>query len=293
MSFLPARILQKTVRLMPLGTLLLLTGCYVDTSSMNTDRFVEQTRPVFYVKDPASTPPAEDPNGTAYSAPQTPVGRVLGIGGKVLGNAFPDKPGTVETASLVSPPADASAYDPAYADMYAAYMDKDRQIPAIPYKGINPKFLRQEVTFPSAEKPGTIVVDTQEKLLYLILGNGKAMRYGVGLGRKGFGWHGRGVIQWRQRWPRWTPPDEMVDRQPEIAQYSAANGGMDPGLNNPLGARALYIFQNGQDSLYRIHGTPEWKSIGKAVSSGCVRMLNQDVIDLYDRLPEKADIVVM
>ncbi len=149
------------------------------------------------------------------------------------------------------------------------------------------------MTFPSAEKPGTIVVDTQEKLLYLILGNGKAMRYGVGLGRKGFGWHGRGVIQWRQRWPRWTPPDEMVDRQPEIAQYSAANGGMDPGLNNPLGARALYIFQNGQDSLYRIHGTPEWKSIGKAVSSGCVRMLNQDVIDLYDRLPEKADIVVM
>ncbi len=140
MSFLPARILQKTVRLMPLGTLLLLTGCYVDTSSMNTDRFVEQTRPVFYVKDPASTPPAEDPNGTAYSAPQTPVGRVLGIGGKVLGNAFPDKPGTVETASLVSPPADASAYDPAYADMYAAYMDKDRQIPAIPYRASTRNF---------------------------------------------------------------------------------------------------------------------------------------------------------
>lgn len=294
MSFLTVRLCLPPLRLLSFGSLLMLSGCYVDTSSMNTDTFVQQTRPVFYVKEEQpEQSPADDPNGTAYVAPQTPVGRVLGIGGKVLGNAFPNAPGKVETAALTSPPAQATAYDPAYADMYAAYMDKDRQIPAIPYKGINPKYLRQEVTFASEEKPGTIVVDTQDKLLYLILGNGKAMRYGVGIGRKGFAWSGRGVIQWRQRWPRWTPPDEMVVRQPEIAQYSAANGGMDPGLDNPLGARALYIFQNGQDSLFRIHGTPEWKSIGKAVSSGCVRMLNQDVIDLYDRLPEKAEIVVL
>ena len=90
------------------------------------------------------------------------------------------------------------------------------------------------------------------------------MRYGVGIGRDGFAWGGEGVIQWRQKWPKWTPPDEMIARQPELAKYSADNGGMPPGLTNPLGARALYIFQNGQDTLYRLHGTSEVWSIGKA-----------------------------
>ncbi len=121
---------------------------------------------------------------------------------------------------------------------------------------------------------------------------GTAMRYGVGIGKEGFAWSGEGVIQWRQKWPRWKPPNEMVARKPELAQYSIENGGMEPGLMNPLGARAMYIFQNGQDTLYRLHGSPEWNSIGKAVSSGCVRLINQDVIDLYDRVPTKARIVV-
>ncbi len=119
------------------------------------------------------------------------------------------------------------------------------------------------------------------------------LRYGVGLGREGFAWSGRGVIQWKAKWPRWTPPDSMIARQPKLAKYSASNGGMAPGIDNPLGARALYIFQNGQDTLYRVHGSPEWQSIGKAVSSGCVRMLNQDVIDLYDRVRGKAPILVV
>jgi len=119
------------------------------------------------------------------------------------------------------------------------------------------------------------------------------MRYGVGLGREGFAWKGRGVIQWKQKWPRWTPPVEMVSRQPEVRPFSAENGGMNPGLANPLGARAMYIFKDGQDTLYRIHGTPDWQSVGKAVSSGCVRMLNQDVVDLYDRVSAKSEIVVM
>ena len=114
----------------------------------------------------------------------------------------------------------------------------------------------------------------------------------VGIGREGFAWSGEGVIQWRQKWPKWTPPDEMVARQPELVKYSSKNGGMPPGLKNPLGARALYIFQNGKDTLYRLHGSPEWNSIGKAVSSGCVRLMNQDVIDLYDRVPQKARVVV-
>lgn len=136
------------------------------------------------------------------------------------------------------------------------------------------------------------MVDTANYFLYLTYEGGEAMRYGVGLGRQGFEWSGKGVIQYKRQWPRWTPPDEMVARQPELAPFSIANGGMPPGLENPLGARALYIFQNGEDTLYRIHGSPEWWTIGKSVSSGCVRMINQDVVDLYGRVPGKTPIVV-
>lgn len=295
-----ARIPGKLSRLPALGAALMLSGCYIDTSSMNTDRFVQQTRPIFYVDNAPAPENALPQTGAGYMAPpnvlpRVPLQRTLNPRPGLTPPAtnYPAAPRPVQRAALTSITGETAIYDPGYEDTYASYMDKDRTIPAIPYRRIPAKYLRQEVVFPSAEKPGTIVVDTQEKLLYLIMGNGRAMRYGVGLGRKGFGWHGRGVIQWRQRWPRWTPPDEMVQRQPDIAQYSAAKGGMNPGLDNPLGARALYIFQNGKDSLYRIHGTPEWRSIGKAVSSGCVRMLNQDVIDLYDRMPDKAEIVVM
>ncbi len=119
------------------------------------------------------------------------------------------------------------------------------------------------------------------------------MRYGVGLGRQGFEWSGRANITWKQAWPKWTPPESMIERQPELEKYSAENGGKPPGLDNPLGARALYIFQDGVDTLYRIHGTPEYWTIGKAVSSGCVRMINQDVIDLYDRARTNVPILVI
>jgi len=179
-----------------------------------------------------------------------------------------------------------------YADIYAAKADEPFPLPAIPYQRIDPRFYRRIVDNPTAEKPGTIVVDTANHFLYLVQADGRAMRYGVGLGRAGFAWSGRGVIQYKRRWPRWTPPDEMVARQPELKPYSIANGGMDPGLRNPLGARALYIFQNGEDTLYRVHGSPEWASIGKSVSAGCVRMINQDVCDLHDRVSSKAAIVV-
>ncbi|WP_275789519.1 L,D-transpeptidase [Pararhizobium gei] len=180
-----------------------------------------------------------------------------------------------------------------YAEMYAARMDDGFDLPAIPYEQIDPRFYRQQVENTFGEKPGTIIVDTGERFLYLILSNGAAMRYGVGIGREGFAWSGRGVIQWKQKWPRWKPPNEMVARQPHLEPYSIANGGMAPGLNNPLGARAMYIFQNGEDTLYRLHGSPEWQSIGKAVSSGCVRLINQDVIDLYDRVRNGAPILVI
>lgn len=165
-------------------------------------------------------------------------------------------------------------------------------VPAVPYKQIDPRYYRQQVLDPTAEAPGTIVVDTPSRFLYLVQPDGTAIRYGVGIGRDGFAWQGNGIIQWRQKWPRWKPPNEMVARQPELAKYSIENGGMEPGLKNPLGARALYIFSGGQDTLYRLHGNPEWRSIGKAVSAGCVRLMNQDIIDLYERVPVKAPVVV-
>jgi lipoprotein-anchoring transpeptidase ErfK/SrfK len=183
--------------------------------------------------------------------------------------------------------------NPVHMAMYGELRDEDFTLPAIPVSRVQPQFLRQEVDYQTAERPGTVVVDTKAHFLYFVEGNGKAMRYGVGLGRDGYAWSGRGVIQWKQKWPRWTPSVEMVSRQPEVRPFGAENGGMNPGLMNPLGARAMYIFKDGQDTLYRVHGTPDWQSIGKATSSGCVRMLNQDVIDLYNRIPARAEIVVM
>ena len=180
-----------------------------------------------------------------------------------------------------------------YAGVYGSISDGGYIIPAVPYQQINQRYYRQEVADPFGEAPGTIIVDTKDRFLYLTQGGGRAMRYGVGIGREGFAWSGRGVIQWKQAWPRWKPPNEMVARQPHLEPYSIANGGMEPGLMNPLGARAMYIFKDGQDTLYRLHGTPEWNSIGKAVSSGCVRLINQDVIDLYDRVRVKAPILVV
>ncbi len=175
---------------------------------------------------------------------------------------------------------------------YAAVEDGGHLIPAVPYREIDPRYYRQRVKDPTGEPAGTVVVDTAARFLYVVEPGGTAMRYGVGIGRDGFAWEGEGVIQWRQPWPRWKVPDEMIKRQPHLAKYSVANGGMEPGIKNPLGARALYIFQNGQDTLYRLHGSPEWKSIGKATSSGCVRLVNQDVLDLYKRVPYHARIVV-
>jgi lipoprotein-anchoring transpeptidase ErfK/SrfK len=183
-------------------------------------------------------------------------------------------------------------YELELANRYAGFEDGGHFVPPIPYKQMDPKFLRQRVADPTGESAGTVVVDTPGRFLYLVEDGGTAMRYGVGIGRQGFAWQGEGTIHWRQHWPRWKPPAEMIARQPELDRYSVANGGMDPGVMNPLGARALYIFQNRQDTLYRLHGSPEWQSIGNNVSSGCVRLVNHDIVDLYERVPYHARIVV-
>ncbi|MCA1300036.1 L,D-transpeptidase [Stappia indica] len=183
-----------------------------------------------------------------------------------------------------------SAKDPYYLAMYGPMPEEKFPVPAINLRRVDPTYYRQVVDYATAERPGTLVVDTPNRFLYLVQENGKAMRYGVGIGRAGFSWGGRARIAYKRAWPRWTPPAEMIQRQPELEKY---RNGMEPGLQNPLGARALYIFEGGKDTIYRVHGTMEEWTIGKAVSSGCVRLLNQDVIDLASRVPNNSPIVVI
>ncbi|MER8835473.1 L,D-transpeptidase [Mesorhizobium sp. M0909] len=174
--------------------------------------------------------------------------------------------------------------------MYASLTDGGFNVPEVPYLKVKPEFRRQIVVDPTGEQPGTIVVHSQERLLYLVQPGGEAIRYGVGIGKDGFRWSGRANIQYGKEWPVWTPPPEMIARRPELVKWQ---GGQPGGLDNPLGARALYIYQNGSDTGYRIHGSPEWWSIGQAMSSGCVRLINQDIIDLYSRVSKKNPVVVV
>jgi lipoprotein-anchoring transpeptidase ErfK/SrfK len=173
--------------------------------------------------------------------------------------------------------------------MYASFTDEGFQLPEVPFEKVDQKFMRQIVVDPTGEAPGTIVVHLQERFLYLVQPGGDALRYGVGIGKDGFRWSGRANIQYGKKWPVWTPPKEMIARKPELEQW---RNGRPGGLDNPLGARALYIYKDDQDTGYRVHGSPEWWTIGQAMSSGCVRMINQDVIDLYNRVTGKAPIVV-
>lgn len=189
---------------------------------------------------------------------------------------------------------------PPFEQMYAARSDGGFNIPAVPWKQMDERLLRQVVRDRTGERPGTLMVDTSAHYLYLTLGNGNAIRYGVGLGRAGFEWSGRAEVERKAQWPKWFPPADMIDREPKLERYrpfynastGVWDGGMDAGVMNPLGARALYIYQDGRDTLYRLHGNPQWRSIGRSVSSGCVRLLNQDIIDLYTRVPKDTPILV-
>jgi lipoprotein-anchoring transpeptidase ErfK/SrfK len=177
---------------------------------------------------------------------------------------------------------------------YGAIHTEPFPIPAIPEGSIDPSLWRQEVSNPFASHPiGTIVIDPNAAILHFVQSPETAMRYGVSVGAAGFAWEGEARLQFCRKWPRWKVPATMIKRRPELEAYSVANGGMDPGPDNPLGARALYLFKNGKDTLYRIHGSASPKELGKAVSSGCIRMLNQDVIDLHERAVHGARVIVL
>jgi lipoprotein-anchoring transpeptidase ErfK/SrfK len=166
----------------------------------------------------------------------------------------------------------------------------DFEIASADLSKIPPRFHRQIVTWEGIEESGTIVVDPGERFLFHVMDNGSAVRYGVGVGRAGFAWSGEAQVAMKRRWPRWVPPEDMVYRDANALKWV---NGMPGGPENPLGARALYLYANGQDTLYRIHGTNDPSSIGKAMSSGCIRMLNEDVADLFERVSTGTKVVVL
>jgi lipoprotein-anchoring transpeptidase ErfK/SrfK len=206
----------------------------------------------------------------------------LALAGIMVAGCAPEDVAVVE-----APPPEPVAADAAV--VYASRNDGGRTLTAIDVSAFHPALLRNHVPFETDEPPGTIVIDTKGPFLYLVEPGGMATRYGIAVGREGFGWTGEGVIARTAKWPSWTPPPEMIARDASLERWRQ---GMPGGESNPLGARALYIYFDGRDSGYRIHGTNQPNSIGWAASSGCFRMINQDVVDLYDRVAPGARVVV-
>jgi lipoprotein-anchoring transpeptidase ErfK/SrfK len=235
-------------------------------------------------------------NRRAVLTGATALGAAFALGGCVA-DAPPTRP--LMPLAPIGPTFGSPFFDltnPNYTAMYAPVMGDRFPIPAIDLTKIDPAFLRSEVAFPTPEVPGTIVIDPLGHYLYLVQPGGRAIRYGVGVGRQGFAWSGIATINSKQEWPDWYPPKEMLDRQPELAAKMStlqSGIGMPGGPGNPLGARAMYLWQNNKDTLYRIHGTVEPWTIGTSVSSGCIRMINQDVMDLYLRTPIGTQVVVL
>lgn len=180
-------------------------------------------------------------------------------------------------------PADPQDYNAYYGGGQQASYDQDETRLQRDY----PTATREIVSDPTNERPGTITVDTENRYLYLSMPNGQAMRYGIGVGREGFTWKGRVHIGRKETWPNWTPPKEMLKRRPDLPRHMA--GGED----NPLGARAMYLYSGGKDTMFRIHGSNEPWTIGQAVSSGCIRMTNDDVSDLFNRVRVGTTVVVL
>jgi lipoprotein-anchoring transpeptidase ErfK/SrfK len=176
------------------------------------------------------------------------------------------------------------------AKLYGPVPSEKFPIPAVDVAKIDPKYYRRTVRYDTREAPGTIIVDPGHYYVYRIEGDGNATRYGANVGRAGFLWSGEAYVGRKAEWPIWTPPKEMIQRQPEAAKYA---GGMPPGLDNPLGARTLYLYRDGAYMLYTIYSTSDPETIGTGVTSGCTGLLSQDMIDLYSRTPIKTKVIVL
>ena len=182
--------------------------------------------------------------------------------------------------------------DPYYQRMYGPVLGEPYMVAGMDLRRVDPKWWRQEVPYFTSERPGTLVVDTPAHYLYLVMENNRALRYGIGVGKdEALVFRGDATIGRKAQWPRWTPTQSMIAREPD--RYGPYANGMEPGPENPLGPRALYLYKNGRDTLFRIHGTTEPWSIGQNVSSGCIRMTNADVIDLYERVQLYTKVVVL
>ena len=178
-----------------------------------------------------------------------------------------------------------------YEVMYGAVTDGGNHIAALDLSKIAERNLRKQVDYPTSHPVGTIIVDPYKRYLYLVQPGGKAMRYSVGVGRAGLTFSGEAQVAYKAQWPRWTPTQNMIKRNPD--HYAKYANGLEGGIRNPLGARALYLYRDGKDTLYRIHGTNEPWSIGKAASSGCIRLFNQDILDLHKRVSSRSRVVVL
>ena len=232
--------------------------------------------------EPAPRPYPQQPG---YQSPQSPGYQ----------SQQPPSYQSPQRPSNVAPPLDPTIARQ-YAALYAPINGEPFPVPAIRLSDIDPAYLRKSVYYQNDEAPGTIIVDAQNRFLYLVQGGGRAIRYGVGVGRQGFGWSGFANVKDKQEWPDWYPPKEMIARQADLRRQLTelqSGLGMPGGPRNPLGARAMYLWQGNKDTLYRIHGTNEPWTIGRSVSSGCIRMINQDAIDLYGRTSVGTKVVVL
>lgn len=215
------------------------------------------------------------------------TGTAGGAAGSFVAEAKPTTP-TIPPAAKHVP----VALDAPIAVKYAAVEGEPWPIPAVPLKKIRKGFERTEIAYSTTEAPGTVIVDPVHRYLYLVEAGGRAIRYGVGVGKAGFGWVGEAEIRYKQEWPKWFPPMEMIARRKDLRAFADGKGAPG-GPGNPLGVRAMYLYLGKRDTLFRIHGTTEPESIGTQASSGCIRMINQDAIDLYDRVPLGTKVVVL
>ena len=202
----------------------------------------------------------------------------------LLGACVPPQTSTTAPAAKAVAPVEAAE------TAYVARMDGAIALPAIPLEKLPQQLRRQEVDYPTDRPVGSIIVHPGQKFLYYVSGKNKAIRYGISVGKSGFEWAGEAVVSETKNWPTWTPPKDMIARKPELEKWK---NGQPGGPTNPLGARAIYLLSGGRDYGYRIHGTPDWWTIGKNASSGCIRMIQQDVIDLNQRITPGSSVLVL